>query len=51
MLAEDVPKSKWAEIIFGRKLSRNLKVDFFILFQHIWVAFCLPDEILTTHKT
>ena len=38
-------------IIFGRKLSKNLKVDFFFRFQHIWVALCLPGEILTTHKT
>ena len=42
--------SIWEKIIFGRKWSQNLKVDFF-LFQHIWVALCLPGEILTTHKT
>ena len=40
-----------AEIIFGRKLSQNLKVDFVLLLQHIWVALCLPGEILTTRKT
>ena len=40
-----------AEIIFGKKWSQNLKVDFFLLLHHIWVALCLPDEILTTRKT